>query len=54
MNDTQKKRRDFYFIRHAESLGNIGMDSGFDPDLSPAGYVQAAECSEFMRKHCES
>ncbi len=54
MNDLFKKRKDFYFIRHAESLGNIGIDSGYDPDLSPAGYVQAAECSEFMKKHCDS
>ncbi len=43
--------KEFYLIRHAESLGNIGMDDKHDPDLSPLGYVQAGQCAEFMKRH---
>lgn len=38
--------RDFYLIRHAESLGNIAMSGGGDPGLSPLGRAQAAYCAE--------
>ena len=46
--------REFFLIRHAESMGNIGLDAGFDPDLSPNGKVQAAQCAEFMTKFCDA
>jgi len=37
--------RQFYLIRHAESLGNIAMSGGGDPGLSPFGRAQAAFCA---------
>jgi broad specificity phosphatase PhoE len=40
--------REFYLIRHAESLGNIAMSDGGDPGLSPLGRAQAAFCSEIL------
>ena len=43
--------REFFLIRHAQSLGNIGMDGSFDPDLSPTGHAQAGQCAQFMRQH---
>ncbi len=39
---------EFYLIRHGESLGNIGLDLGFDPALSPRGRAQAKVCAAFM------
>ncbi len=47
-------RKEFYFVRHAESLANIGLDAGFDPDLSPAGRIQTMECAEYMSGICDS
>lgn len=44
--------KEFFLIRHAESLGNIGLDSGYDPGLSPRGYAQAAHCAEKMKSFC--
>ncbi|MBN1863507.1 MAG: histidine phosphatase family protein [Victivallales bacterium] len=38
----------FYLVRHAESLGNIGIVAGWDPGLSPLGHAQARQCAEFM------
>ncbi|MCK5843387.1 MAG: histidine phosphatase family protein [Victivallales bacterium] len=40
--------RQFYLIRHAESLGNIAMSGGGDPCLSPLGRAQAAHCAEVL------
>jgi broad specificity phosphatase PhoE len=44
-------RKDFFLIRHGESLGNIGMDSSADPSLSPNGHAQVAKCALFMKKY---
>ena len=44
-------RKNFYLIRHGESLGNIGMDSSADPSLSPNGYSQVAQCALLMKKY---
>ena len=46
--------REFYLIRHGESLGNIGLDPGFDPALSPHGKAQARVCAEFLRQKLDS
>ena len=43
----------FYLVRHAESLGNIGIDTGWDPHLSPQGHAQAARCAEFLGRFCD-
>lgn len=45
--------KEFYLIRHGQSMGNIGMDSGNDPDLSPLGHAQAKQCGIFMQDHCD-
>lgn len=45
--------KEFYLIRHAQSMGNIGMDSGNDPDLSPLGRAQAEHCATFMQDYCD-
>ena len=45
---TISKPRQFYLIRHAESLGNIAMSGGGDPCLSPLGRAQAAHCAEIL------
>lgn len=46
--------KEFYLIRHAQSMGNIGMDTGYDPDLSPLGHAQAKQCALFMQDYCDS
>ena len=40
--------RQFYLIRHAESLGNIALSGSVDAGLSPLGRSQAAHCSEVL------
>ena len=47
-------RKNFYLIRHGESLGNIGMDSSADPSLSPKGHSQVAKCASFMKDYLNS
>jgi broad specificity phosphatase PhoE len=42
--------KEFYLIRHAESMGNTGMDFGYDPGLSPRGHAQAKYCAEAMKQ----
>ena len=44
--------KEFFLIRHAESLGNIGLGGGYDPGLSPRGHAQASHCGEVMRPFC--
>ncbi len=46
--------KEFYLIRHAESMGNIGMDYGYDPGLSPRGHAQALHCGEVLRQFCDN
>lgn len=46
--------REFYLVRHGESLGNIGLAAGFDSGLSPLGYVQSHECAEFLKSYCDA
>lgn len=38
--------RQFYLIRHAQSLRNAAICGGGDPGLSPLGRAQAAYCAE--------
>ncbi len=45
--------KEFYLIRHAQSMGNIGMDRGYDPGLSPLGHAQAKNCGEEMKQFCD-
>jgi broad specificity phosphatase PhoE len=45
--------KEFYLVRHAESMGNTGMDGGYDPALSPLGYAQAKQCAENLKQFCE-
>ena len=45
-------KREFFLIRHAESMGNIGLDTGYDPLLSPLGHAQAKQSAEFMKQFC--
>lgn len=45
--------KEFYLIRHAQSMGNIGMDAGDDPDLSPLGHAQAKQCASLMEGYCD-
>jgi broad specificity phosphatase PhoE len=45
--------KEFYLIRHAQSMGNIGMDTGYDADLSPLGHAQAKQCATFMLDYCD-
>lgn len=45
--------KEFYLIRHAQSMGNIGMDTGYDPELSPLGHAQAKQCAAFMQDYCD-
>ncbi|HBC87604.1 MAG TPA: hypothetical protein DCZ94_11665 [Lentisphaeria bacterium] len=48
-------RKEFYLVRHAESLENIGIESTvFDPNLSPKGLWQKNKCAEFLKKYCSS
>jgi len=44
--------KNFFLIRHGESLGNIGVDSGADPTLSPSGHVQVCKCAEYISDLC--
>lgn len=46
--------KNFFLIRHGESLGNIGMDSSADPNLSPNGHAQVAECALLMKEYLSS
>ena len=46
--------KEFFLIRHAQSMGNIGMDRGYDPGLSPLGHAQAKHCGEVMKRFCDS
>jgi broad specificity phosphatase PhoE len=46
------KEQRFYLIRHGESLGNIGLDAGYDPALSPNGHAQVKKCAAFIRDIC--
>ena len=46
--------KEFFLIRHAQSMGNIGMDRGYDPGLSPLGHAQAKHCGEEMKRFCDS
>jgi broad specificity phosphatase PhoE len=43
--------KDFYLIRHAESLANAGLNFGMDTPLSPTGRAQAGHCAEFLSGH---
>ncbi len=45
--------KEFYLIRHAQSMGNIGLDTGSDPDLSPLGHAQAKQCATLMEEYCD-
>lgn len=45
--------KEFFLIRHAQSMGNIGMDRSDDPDLSPLGRAQAEQCASFMQNYCD-
>lgn len=45
--------KEFYLIRHAQSMSNIGMDSGDDSDLSPEGHAQAKQCGILMQEYCD-
>lgn len=45
--------KEFYLIRHGQSMGNIGMASSDDPDLSPLGHAQAKQCGIFMQDYCD-
>ena len=45
--------KEFYLIRHAQSMGNIGMDTGDDSDLSPLGHAQVKQCATFMQDYCD-
>ena len=47
-------RKNFYLIRHGESLGNIGLHSSADPSLSPNGYSQVAKCASLMKEYLDS
>lgn len=40
--------KDFYLIRHGQSLANAGIDDHFDTPLSPPGRAQAGRCGQFM------
>lgn len=46
--------KEFFLIRHAESMGNIGMDGSYDPGLSPLGHAQAKHCGKEMLRFCDS
>ena len=46
--------KEFFLIRHAQSMGNIGMDRGYDPGLSPLGHAQAKHCGQEMQRFCDS
>jgi len=46
--------KEFYLIRHAQSMSNVGLDSGYDADLSPLGHVQAKQCAELMHEYCDN
>ncbi|HCE42983.1 MAG TPA: hypothetical protein DET40_05505 [Lentisphaeria bacterium] len=47
--------KEFYIVRHAESMENIGIESSvFDPGLSPKGLWQKNKCAEFLKKYCGS
>lgn len=46
--------KEFYLIRHGQSMGNVGMDSGSDPDLTPLGHAQASQCGTMMQDFCDS
>ncbi len=47
--------KEFYLVRHAESLENIGIESSVsDPNLSPKGLWQRSKCAEFLKKYCNS
>ncbi len=47
--------KEFYLIRHAESMENIGIESSvYDPNLSPKGHWQKNKCAEFLKKNCGS
>ena len=45
--------KEFYLIRHGESMGNVGLDTGNDPDLSPLGHAQAKQCASLMLDYCD-
>jgi len=47
-------KKTFFLIRHAESMGNVGMDNGCDPGLTPQGHAQARKCGEFMAQFCDA
>jgi len=44
----------FYLIRHGESMGNIGMDSGVDPPLSPRGLAQAKTTATWLAERLDA
>ena len=53
MSTSTSNNKEFFLIRHAESMGNIGLDPGFDPLLSPLGHAQAQACAQLMREYCD-
>jgi len=48
-------RKEFYIVRHAESMENIGIESSmFDPGLSRKGSGRRNKCAEFLKKYCNA
>jgi len=45
--------KEFYLIRHGQSMGNVGLDSGPDPNLSPKGHAQAQACAALIEDYCD-
>lgn len=45
--------KEFYLIRHGQSMGNVGLDSSPDSDLSPKGHAQAQACAALIKDYCD-